>query len=187
DEALKCRYCAEWLIPRSAVDDRTRAPEREDPHALQLPSPSPEREKHQQSLNAVVSRWVQKWKQRPTTTWWIGFHSGVLLVGGLFLTVVGIVMIIGHEQGSLRFVGVIFMMIGLGQTCLALGLRRRRLWAWKGNWVLIALAWLSALRDANEPGLKFMVVGLGWVLPTGLYFFRRRALFASAPERAEPR
>jgi hypothetical protein len=72
---------------------------------------------------------------------------------------------------------------------IAIGLGRRRLWAWRANWVMLALGCLinvfpkEPTRDWREFAIRSIGGLVGVVLldawPNYVYFRKRRALFAN--------
>lgn len=65
---------------------------------------------------------------------------------------------------------------------LAVGLHRRRLWAWKALWILLVAEWLIFPIRNEIPELPAYVValvlgGLIWMWPNYVYFTKRRVLF----------
>jgi hypothetical protein len=54
------------------------------------------------------------------------------------------------------------------------GLRRRRLWAWWLNWIVLVLL---AMRFLAIPGNPGFIVGGAWFLLNARYFYRRKLLF----------
>jgi hypothetical protein len=91
-------------------------------------------------------------------------------------------------EESLPGIAVLFAIsLAIGLVVLAVGLHRRRLWAWRGIWYLLGIDWLLfALSPVSPPismnpldwwFLRFAGFGLAWVLPNFVYFKKRRALF----------
>jgi hypothetical protein len=72
--------------------------------------------------------------------------------------------------------------LGLLSAVLATGLRRRRLWAWRANWIALALftgvfASLFARNDTGVFLFYLVVLGATWGSANFIYFRRRRLLF----------
>jgi len=96
----------------------------------------------------------------------------------------GMIQVAG-EQGGPFFPQAIW---GLGAIVVAVGLHLRRLWAWKANWVYVIgepVIWILYAFDLKD-GLAMALIALfvealiaylAWVLPNGIYFEKRKALF----------
>ena len=67
---------------------------------------------------------------------------------------------------------------------LGLGLYRRRLWAWKANWICLFGGWLlgplvqSITPSAAEYFILLIMSGILFLLPSCIYFEKRRNLFS---------
>ena len=72
-------------------------------------------------------------------------------------------------------------------SIVAIGLKNRRLWAWKANWMVLGIQWLNAAfpKHPTHDWQEFAAMCLGgliggglfWVWPNYIYFRKRRILF----------
>jgi hypothetical protein len=112
-------------------------------------------------------------------TKWLKFWNYFSLpVGG----VLGLLMTLGIPA-----FGIIMVPLAVLQFVVAYGLHHRRLWAWKWNWALIVLSYLSALNPTAADGSAnlvehFVIVlilgGLIWMWPNYVYWTKRKRLFS---------
>jgi len=72
------------------------------------------------------------------------------------------------------------VLYGTLSVAVFVGLRRRRLWGWKLNWILLAVESLL-FPLTSESGLSYFgllaIVALLWIWPNYVYFRKRRHLF----------
>lgn len=65
---------------------------------------------------------------------------------------------------------------------LAFGLHKRKLWAWKINWIAVVLGYITYLFPASpHPGVEFVIrlvlASLIWMWPNWIYWRKRKHLF----------
>ena len=114
---------------------------------------------------------------------WIKFYNYWLIPGAVFRNLVIIPFTqeikYGIPSNTLFIIGLI---CSIPLFFLFIGLRKRRLWGWKLNWViLVAGVLLIPLDYAGTVIIYLIGVVFGllvWFLPNYFYFKKRRPLFA---------
>jgi hypothetical protein len=140
-----------------------------------------------------------KWLSFTIFVLWLGFAIN-LFNASLFLTThtasltIYSVSLTTHPVNART--AALLLAMGMLLATVAYGLQKRRLWAWRLNWVIIGLRWIYiSVRLAhagktslfNEPNfiagyLLFLLflLGIVWVWPNYVYFRKRRILFQPA-------
>jgi hypothetical protein len=122
--------------------------------------------------------------KKPLPTAWLKFYTYVRLpLGALFL----LGQILGEpgksQESALQFVSLVDLCFVI---LVMIGLIRRAAWGWKLNNILIVLETLAYAyaqsQKQRELGpefffVMFLIWGLCWALPNGIYFWKRRHLF----------
>jgi hypothetical protein len=136
-------------------------------------------------------------QQRKLPTRWLTFWTYFLLICGVcYFVLIPVAIALRTDQpSSLQAVIIgttLLILYGIFAIGLALGLKRRRAWGWKANWLAVGLTWFALAAKSMSPvmskanllwsfgSLAFGLVwwGVLWMLPNFIYFRKRRALFS---------
>ena len=123
----------------------------------------------------------------PLPTQWLKFYTNVRIPFGILYTLFVLPPAVAHETS--RIVAVVnIALTGAGVTLLLFlffGLRRRRAWGWRLNWVVLVLETLTfpiqRTSDATSAICFFCVVLVCWFWPNAVYFRKRRSMFEPFP------
>ncbi len=100
---------------------------------------------------------------------WLTFYIFVRLPVGLAFSAMSLVI-------NVTFVSIaIASPLILLSIIVFIGLRKRSLWGWKLNWVLLCMEAISMILSAHAIGLVLAVL---WLITNGIYFNKRRILFS---------
>lgn len=109
---------------------------------------------------------------------WLNFYTYFRLPAGVVL---GLIQAFVIGESKVIFLSIILSLLPI---FVFIGLRNRRLWGWKLNWVLLgleALAFPLQLEQVDSISLYLVfivLICLVWVLPNYIYFKKRRHLFS---------
>jgi len=200
DEAIKCKYCGEWLEERESkvlkevrkekkviegkalndtqVDKATlpvehfKKPKVEKKAAKLKPK---EVLRKLADLNQISIRWLE---------FWIYYRLTIIAIFGIF---VSFPMIFGEKR--LILVGVIYILYSIFLWVVSTGLHMRRLWAWKINWVVLVLDGIALLGNyyRSYASISIAIIALValWISPNYIYFIKRKILFSTSDEEVE--
>jgi len=104
---------------------------------------------------------------------WFNFYVYFRLPAGIVVSV-----LLLFSGGHIAFLNLIDLIIA---GVLFWGLKERKLWGWKFNFVVLVLGTfalpLQRASNANEFIVVFVVFALAWLLPNWIYFKKRKYLF----------
>jgi hypothetical protein len=180
DEAIKCRFCGEWLNKKDVKRQESISLNKSDPiNSIETSS------KFNLSAEKADINEVKGVGSYDLSTRWLIFWNFIRLP----LTMIGIwinALIILFNGKIYETIGMI--LFGVFYYYAFIGLLRKKIWGWRLNIVLLFLEptlFIIAQIDQYEwAGLPEYVVYLSlfviffWVLPNYIYFKKRRELFS---------
>ena len=203
DNAIKCRFCNEWLEKEEERAKKAALKETKKAGFVQ--------KKEIESLKKGKSKKLEKnaigkpveikpkgllqqlADQHNLSIRWLKFWIYIRLPFSSI--VIFLSSLSGLAQYSYNFAGVTYVIFNISFAIflctLSMGLQKRKLWAWRLIWVILLLDVVFACvryyfsstdSDFGFSSLGyyivFVVIFVGWFLPNHIYFQKRRILFA---------
>ncbi len=114
---------------------------------------------------------------------WLNFYVNVRIPLGIVVSVIGLIVFALSANDPIAV--IVTLILTAFDICLSIflfiGLRRRRLWGWRLNWVVLVLEVLLRPLDEADDLTMYVVflvaAALFWLLPNTIYFKKRRYLF----------